>query len=74
MKRKWEIIHDADDDDGNPTNWALEINHYKYGKYVWICKYDENEFKIEVNYGDFIDLVTCKSLTSAKRWVAMNLL
>lgn len=33
-------------------------------------------YRIEVDYGDddFVELKQCKSLTSAKRWVTMNLL
>lgn len=77
MKNQWEIIHEADDDDGNPTNWALEINHKKYGKYVWISGYD-NIFDVEVDNnpepGEMTVLVTCTSLRSAKRWVTMNLM
>lgn len=44
MKNKWKTIHEADTDSGNPTSWALEINHERYGKYVWITGvlgYDE---------------------------------
>ena len=34
MKNKWEIIYECDDEEDNPTCWALEINHEKHGKYV----------------------------------------
>lgn len=73
-KNKWEIIHDADTEEGEPTTWSMEINHEKYGKFVWVCQYDINDFRVEVDLGDFVELVTCKSLASAKRWVTMNLL
>lgn len=36
MQQKWEVIHESDDENGNPTQWCKEINHPKYGKYVWI--------------------------------------
>jgi hypothetical protein len=82
MKNKWEIIHEGDTDSGNPTSWALEINHEKYGKYVWITgvlDYDEEtiiRYDVEICYSgnDFRTLKQCKSLASAKRWVSMNLL
>ena len=85
-KKKWEIIHESDTESGKPTCWALEINHEKYGKYVWISGYlaeDEETIEtyvVEVAYyyntrlDEMKPLVECKSLASAKRWVTMNLL
>lgn len=68
---KWKPIYECDDDDGNPTVWATEVNHHKYGKFIWITKVDDNEFEITTsNYDEPIKV--CKTLTSAKRWVAMN--
>ena len=75
MKRNWEIVHDCDAEDGTATCWALQINHPKYGKYVWINADDDyTEFDVEVNRGGFETLITCKSLASAKRWVSRYLL
>lgn len=81
MANKWEVIHDSDTESGKATCWALEINHKKYGKYVWITgllDYDEEtivQYDVEViPYNDTITLCECKSLASAKRWVSMNLL
>lgn len=81
MKTKWKIVHESDTDNGKPTTWSLEINHEKYGKYVWISgllDHDEEtivQYNVEViPYGDIITLCECKSLTSAKRWVTMHLL
>lgn len=77
QRREWEIIHDCDDEDGNPTCWVTEINSSKYGKYLWISHNGENQFDVEVDKGNIamdgtslLVLATCKSLTSAKRWVA----
>lgn len=42
-KLKWKIIHESDDEDGNPTQWSTEINHPKYGKYCWIMDSYSNE-------------------------------
>lgn len=61
------------DEDGNPTQWSSEINHPKYGKYCWINDMGDY-FGVEVDYGGFIELVECKSLISAKRWVATQLM
>lgn len=69
----WKIIRECDDEDGNPAQWCREINHYKYGKYVWINDMGDH-FNIEVDCSGFIELATCRLLASAKRWVTMNLL
>lgn len=69
---KWEIIHDADNEDGTPTCWVKEIYHSRYGRFVWISKTKEG-FAVEVKRDDeFSVLVNCKTLTSAKRWVSTN--
>ena len=74
MKNKWDIIHDCDDDDGQPTCWAKEVNHRKYGKYVWISKESDTEYAVDVIPDtETRTLIICKSLTSAKRWVAINI-
>ena len=70
---KWGIVHECDDEDGNPTQWASEINHPKYGKYCWISNVGEC-FSVEVDYGGFKELTKCKSLASAKRWVSTQLI
>lgn len=69
--KEWHIIHECDTEEGNPTQWAKEIN----GQYVWIDLLDPEGFYevcIESN-GNYKHLVTCKSLTSAKRWVTRYL-
>lgn len=74
MKNKWNVIHDCDDDDGQPTCWAKEVNHCRYSKYVWISKQGDTEYAVEViPDAETRTLMTCKSLTSAKRWVAINI-
>ena len=74
MEIKWEIIHECDDEEGNPTCWALEINHSLYGKYVWISKYDDRDYIVEViPRKETNELIHCKSLASAKRWISTNL-
>ena len=77
MKMIWNPVYECDDEDDNPTVWALEINSSKYGKYAWISLEDDNEFSITTsNYGSNLGsepLMVCKSLKSAKRWVSMNI-
>jgi hypothetical protein len=75
-KLNWNVIHECDDAKGNPTCWSAEINHSKYGKYVWI-NYMGDYYNVEVICDGFTniftELVRCKSLTSAKRWVTRYL-
>lgn len=75
IKEKWNIISEmVDEETGEPTGWSKEINHPKYGKYVWITENGEKMFDIEIDRGSgFTVLKTCKSLASAKRWVSINL-
>ena len=75
---KWRVIPESiDEDTDEPTGWAAEVNSDYYGKYIWISKMDDDEFDVETNFGnpkaDFKTLVTCKTLTSAKRWVAQHI-
>lgn len=66
----WKVVHDADDE--NSTMWSCEINHKKYGRFCWIID-NGNHFSVEIERGGFVVLAQCKSLISAKRWVAMHL-
>lgn len=76
MKLKWEAVLECDDEDtGEHTCWYAEVNHPRYGRCVWIGKAAENSFNIEYcTSNNFYIIKTCKSLTSAKRWVSMNLI
>lgn len=72
----WRVVEESNDDSGNPTCWSREINSDRYGKYVWISKFGEDAYAVEVEsggYGYIQGLKICKSLASAKRWVTMNL-
>ncbi len=69
-KLNWIVIHECDDEDGNPTQWAAEINHSKYGRNCWINDMGDY-FNIEIEkFGYFIEIARCKSLARAKKWVA----
>ena len=75
MKYNWIPVPECDDDDGNPTVWAAEVNSQKYGKFALISDVGD-EFEItSSNYSSFDckPRMICKSLTSAKRWVSMNI-
>ena len=71
-KLNWNIIHDCDDENGNPSQWATKINHLRYGKYCWIDDMGDY-FSVVVDCGQFKEIAKCKSLASAKRWVATHL-
>lgn len=80
-KNKWNVVLEGIDEDGRATIWSKEINHYKYGRYVWVTlSYDEYEgdiaYDVEVmpepNKEEIV-LKTCKTLSAAKRWATMNL-
>lgn len=70
----WKVVEECNDNDNNPTVWANTINSERYGKYCWIT-FDGKNYLVEVSSaGDFITLVKCRSLSSAKRWVTRYLL
>lgn len=68
----WTVVEECNDDNNNPTCWACEINSKRYGKYVWISD-KGGGYDVEVcTNNNFYTLKTCKTLSSAKRWVTMN--
>ena len=74
MKNEWNVVHEMDDEKGNPTCWAMQINN-GFGKFVWITLNHKNYYDVEVDRnGEFKTLVTCKSMRSAKRWVTMYII
>ena len=70
MKRKWNIVHDCDLKDGTPTEWALKVAE---NKFYWIDVLNDGTFDI-IDCDAHTVLQNCKSLSSAKRWVTINLL
>lgn len=62
----WAVIHDCDLDDGTPTEWCTTLEN----GYAWIDLFKEG---FVVSSSEKSNLVVCKSLTSAKRWVAIHL-
>ena len=70
MKREWNIVHDCDLDDGTPTEWSLRVAD---DKFYWIDEVSDGTFDI-IDHDSHTVLANRKTLTSAKRWVATNLL
>lgn len=68
-KSKWEVIHECDDDDGNPTEWALT---FPGSVFYWIDLTADGTYDVIDNDCETV-LANCKSLASAKRWVAVNI-
>ena len=70
MKREWNVVHDCDLEDGTPTEWSLKVSE---GKFCWIDEMSDGTFDV-ISHDARTVLANCKTLTSAKRWVSMNLL
>lgn len=68
----WDIVHEADDENGEPTCWVADIGEKNRQKRVWITKQPDGTFAIEIKKDDqFEQLVLCDSVKSAKRWAVM---
>ena len=67
---EWEIIHDSDDESGNPTLWSARIDSDRYGKFIWIEKSDIG-YDVVCRSGsdNWYVLDSFKSLGRAKRYV-----
>lgn len=74
MKDKWKIVHECDDEDGNPTVWSLLVEVTPtYRVYYWIDKLPDGTFDV-IGHDCESVLKNCKSLKSAKAWVTRNIL
>lgn len=49
MKNEWRVVHEMDDENGNPTCWAMQINN-RFGKFVWITLNHKNYYDVEVDW------------------------
>ena len=67
-KMRWEAIPECDDDEGNHTVWAMEldINGVKEGCY-YIEKHSDNEFHVDFEGSSFAKRNSYKSLTWAMK-------
>ena len=71
---KWEIVHDADLDDGTPTMWVIAVKpEDRVLRYYWICLVSDGTYDVIGSDGESV-LKNCKTMASSKRWVTMNLL
>ena len=68
-KNKWNIIHECDLEDGTPTEWALKVAD---NVFYWIDMRTDSSFDV-IDSDNKTVLKNCKSLSGAKRWVAMNI-
>ena len=68
----WKPVYECDDDEGNPTVWAIRIDHTRYGKFCWISDVGDG-FEVTTSTRQENPIKVCRSLASAKRWVAMNI-
>ena len=70
-KRELEVVIECDDDENNPTCWAMK-SEFDYGgnryHYVWIIKYGEKEYIVENSGGyNLVGNQVFKTLWGAKR-------
>lgn len=72
-KLNWEIVHECDDEQGNPTQWAADVTDSKGRRFFWIDIYSDGYFYVIDSRKVFSEVSKCKSLTSAKRSAAMYL-
>lgn len=69
-KNEWEVVHERDNKYKQPTQWRLKKSNYV----IWI---DETKtgYLVLDNWNGFVkERKKCRSLASAKRWVARNYL
>lgn len=58
------VVPEANDENDNPTCWSVHVfdNHF-----IWICKYSNNEYRIENSNGYCLNDKTYKTLSGAVR-------
>ncbi len=69
---KWNIVHECDDDNGEPTQWACKLT--EDDQFVWIDKIGERAYGITNKASGDDYLYVAGSLQGAKRWVNKNLI
>ena len=72
-KMRWEVISECNDDEGNPTVWAMEFRvcGVKQG-YYYIEKWSDNEFHVDFEGSSFAKRSSYKSLTWAMKTCEEN--
>lgn len=69
---KWNIVHECDNDNEEPTQWACKLT--EDGRFVWIDKIGECAYGITNKASGDDYLYVAGSLQGAKRWVSTNLI
>ena len=69
---QWRIIHECDNDNGEPTEWACRLT--EDGQFVWIDKIGERAYGITNKASGDDYLYVADSLQDAKRWVTKHLI
>lgn len=70
---EWEVVHECDEEDGNPTQWVAEIHSKRYGKYAWIDLLPNGDYLISASRQDKIKVIA-RHLPKAKAWVSSYML
>lgn len=69
--RNLDIVHECDDDNGNPCCWSMAGEYdpnAKRSHFIWICKYGEKEYIVENSEGhNLAGGKVFKTLWGAKR-------
>lgn len=62
------IVAECNDEDDNPTCWALLAgSDDRRNHYVWICKYGDDDYRVESSHGWNLANKSFKTLWGAKR-------
>ena len=64
---KYEIIHECDLEDGNPTCWGTRTPD---GSTWWIDLLPDGRYGVTNKKDEWEPLVCCKTLSSAKHWIS----
>ena len=63
---QWNVVHDADGENGEPTTWSAEINSDEHGQFAWI---ENQEQGYVVTVGEGVELGSFSTLSEAQDFV-----
>lgn len=66
-KRELMVVPECNDENDDPTCWAIEGGDKEKKHFVWVTKYDEKEYVVEDSEGHNLAEKTYKTLWGAKR-------
>lgn len=66
----FEVVHESDDDEGNPTLWGATVNSRRYGRYLWIELSNDGQYDLLYNAGGdrYSTIKSFRSFNRAKRF------